>query len=226
MTNPVVDTQKIISPDLQQWQANRKFDLKTEINCMAIGTVQSFNPTNQTVNVLINYLRVIKGGVTSANPTEDTVSDKTVSYPLLVQCPLMINNGGGASITFPVANGDTCLILFNDRDIDNWWSTGTTSSPPNSARLHDLSDAIVIVGIRNVTNAIAGYNMLALQLLYGNSLIAIQKNGIELSVNNITLGTTMNLLMIQLIALATATGNAGIAASLTAIQVTLNGILL
>ena len=229
MSNSVVDTQKITPPDLTAWQANRKFDLKSEINCMALGTVQSFDSTKQTVNVLINYLRIIKGGVTSNNPTQDTVSDKTISYPQLVQCPLMINSGGGAAITFPVAAGDTCIVLFNDRDIDTWWSTGSTGSAPNSNRMHDLSDAIVIIGIRNVQNAIQSYNMNGLNLSYGASNINIEQAGIQIQVAAVTLRVAMDALMTALLTWVDTHGdtpNPATVAALTSAKGLIDGILI
>ena len=77
---------------------------------------------------------------------------ETASYPLLVDCPCFILQGGGAFIEMPIQKGDECIILFNDRDIDNWFN-GTTKEP-NSNRKHTLSDGIAIVGINNKTKTL------------------------------------------------------------------------
>lgn len=237
MSQPLVQTDKIVPPDFNTWWQNSKFELKSEINCMALGTVQSFDPTNQTVNVLINYLRVIKGGTTPpvqpgnviSDPSSDVSADKYITMCQLVKCPLMINNGGGASITFPVASGDTCLILFNDRDIDTWYTTGSISSAPNSNRLHDLNDAIVIVGIRNVQNAIQSYNMNALNLSYGVSNIAIHQSGIQIQANAVTLRVALDALLMALTSWVNTdatTPNPATVAAIAAAKVLIDGILI
>ena len=67
-------------------------------------------------------------------------------YPLLLDCPVVVLQGGGAYIDLPIAEGDYCLVLFNDRNIDTWWDTGNVVVPRNR-RKHSLSDGIALVGI-------------------------------------------------------------------------------
>ena len=47
--------------------------------------------------------------------------------------------------------------MFCDRDIDLWLESGITNSPPNSDRTHDISDAVVLVGLNPVSKPISGY---------------------------------------------------------------------
>lgn len=183
----MTSTRRIVTPDLTEYIQGRKNDIKSEINCIAIGTVQSFDSNDQTVNVQINYVRVLTGGTATDAPNNDDTTRKLVPYPILVKCPLMMLSGGQAVITFPVAQGDSCIILFNDRDMDTWWNSGIVGNPPNSARLHDLSDGIVIVGIRNLTNAIQGY-FNGFKIGYGNASITIDPSG-----NIIITGTTVSI---------------------------------
>ena len=111
---------KLVPQDMASYIFDRKDDIKREINCIAIGTVQSFDSDAQTVNVQINYLRTIYGAVPVGAPSNDQATDKKVQYPLLVKCPLMILSGGSGYLTITPAVGDQCVIFFNDRDIDNW----------------------------------------------------------------------------------------------------------
>jgi hypothetical protein len=83
------------------------------------------------------------------------VTPTIVNYPVLVNCPVFFATGGGFVVTMPVAVGDPCLLLFNDRDIDTWFSTGAIA-PPNTSRAHDLSDGFALVGFRNATNPVPG----------------------------------------------------------------------
>ena len=67
------------------------------------------------------------------------------SLPQLVDVPVVFPRGGPFTLTYPVAKGDECLIVFADRCIDAWWQSGDVQ-PQAEARMHDLSDAIAIVG--------------------------------------------------------------------------------
>ena len=179
-------------PRMSKLLDNKKQEVKTEINCMALGTVQSFDSADQTVTVSINYLRTIYGGAATEND-DSNVNNQTQAYPQLVKCPLVMLSGGSASITFPVAKGDSCIILFNDRDIDTWWNTGSSSSAPNSSRVHDLNDAIVIVGIRNLQNAIQSY-FNGFKITYGSAYITIDPSGnIVIQGSNVTINGSGNI---------------------------------
>lgn len=68
------------------------------------------------------------------------------SLPILPHCPLQFPRGGGFSLTFPVSEGDECLLVFSCRSLDEWWQYGK-GGPSYDLRMHDLSDAIAIVGI-------------------------------------------------------------------------------
>lgn len=159
----------------------------TMMNCVAVGTIQSFDAASQTATINMNYKRIIKDAI----PSNDglTSQDKIVSYPLLVKCPCVVMNGGGAALTFPITAGDTCLILFCDRAIDTWFSSGNTDKPPALDRLHDLSDAVAIVGIRSSANPIASYDSAKLKILFGSGYITIDSSG-NIAINGGTISIT------------------------------------
>ena len=130
-------------------------DIMKNINCAKVGTIQSFNATLQEVTVEIAFTQV-----TSVSPT----GVKTFAqYPLLVNVPVMFPQGGAFVLTFPIAAGDECLVIFNDRQIDNWLATGA-GQPPSIGRVHDLSDGIAFVGLRNNTRALAAVSTSTTQL--------------------------------------------------------------
>ena len=87
--------------------------------------------------------------------------------------------GGGSSLTFPVKEGDECLLTFCERAIDDWHRTGNVSKP-NARRFHSLSDATAFVGISSLANKIPSYdpNNTQLKADNGSSIITIQDNGI------------------------------------------------
>lgn len=129
-------------------------------NCHAIGVVTAFDAASQTASVQIALQR----NIPQPNPTQKV--DPTAAqfiyvatpYPLLTNVPVACWGGGGCSLTFPVKAGDEGLVCFNDRCFDSWFATGTTATPPNVARAHDLSDGIILVGIRSTPNFLTGYS--------------------------------------------------------------------
>lgn len=120
------------------------------LNCHGIATIQSFDPATQTVVATMNYLKSFE------NPNSSN-GYFTMKYPIIVDCPVFILQGGGSGITFPIQAGDTCLILFNDREIDTWFSTGQVRAP-GIQRFHSFSDGIALIGLRPATNAFAEYD--------------------------------------------------------------------
>jgi len=151
-----------------------KRDTMFSINCHAIGTIQSFNVANQTAKITINYKR----SVSREFNVEPVLSD----YPLLLDCPVVISSGGIGGLTFPIAAGDECLILFNDRDIDSWFSSGQVLPPP-TFRLHSMSDGIAIVGLYSSKRSIAGYDPDKTVLFHDETRITL---GSKIKIENAT----------------------------------------
>lgn len=103
------------------------------------GIVTAFDPDAITVSVQ----PAIAGSITG----EDGVAQR-VSLPLLVDVPVSFPMGGKFVLTFPVAAGDECIVVFSARCIDGWWQSGGVQAPAEH-RMHDLSDGMAIVGIRS-----------------------------------------------------------------------------
>lgn len=87
----------------------------------------------------------------------------SVALPMLVDCPVQFPAGGGCTLTFPVAAGDECLVVFASRCIDAWWQSGGVQEQAE-LRMHDLSDGFVLLGFRSVPRALAGVSMTTAQL--------------------------------------------------------------
>jgi hypothetical protein len=137
--------------------------IKLDFNVLHIGKIITFYPSNQTADVSISYAQAYSQ--LTKNGVEEVTSEP---YPTLYSCPVVFLGGGGAVLTFPVSPNDECLILFNDRDIDNWFK-GSYTSVPNTARLHSMADAIVIVGCRNLDCSIKNFDMVRAVLTKGIS---------------------------------------------------------
>lgn len=100
----------------------------------------------------------------------------TVQMPILNNVPVMFPRAGGASLTFPVVEGDTCLLVFSARSLDNWKESGGIVSPEDP-RKFDLSDAIAIVGLYPFSEVSPALNNEDVLLTYKNSSITIKVTG-------------------------------------------------
>jgi len=78
-------------------------------------------------------------------------------------------------MTFPVAAGDDCLLVFCSRSIDEWWISGE-KHVPHDLRKHDLSDAIAIVGIRPKPRALPSYSTTSTQIRSDDLTMVIDLN--------------------------------------------------
>lgn len=72
-------------------------------------------------------------------------STQWVALPLLLDCPVVFPRGGGCTLTFPIAAGDECLVVFASRCIDAWYSAGGIQVQ-SEFRMHDLSDGFCLPG--------------------------------------------------------------------------------
>jgi hypothetical protein len=156
----------VYDPNLKSLLEQVKRDVLTTINCSQVGEIVSFDAAKQTAKVQLKIMRLI------ADRTSSPIVYIPKICPLLIDCPVMILSGGNGRLTFPIAAGDPCLVVFNDRDIDNWFATGATL-PPNSTRLHDLSDGLAIVGFRNQANAITDYNTDDAELRFAGGVLKV-----------------------------------------------------
>lgn len=107
--------------------------------------------------------------------------DKEVDYPVISGVPVVFPASGGASITMPVNRGDTCLVIFADRDIGNWL-LGGSGQKPDTMRMHTLTDAIAIMGLNPFTKASEVENNTDLLINYSGSKVKLRPEGfIEIS---------------------------------------------
>lgn len=138
------DTKKTLTEALSQWFT--KFS--QSFFAVKIGKITAVNYPNQTVDV-----QVMHKMKDDTFPTLNKLRD----YPLLTKVPFVVLGGGNSHITFPIAVGDYCLLLFCDYEIDRWWLTGE-GQPSVIDRRHNISDAFALVGVHSMIDLIQGYS--------------------------------------------------------------------
>lgn len=191
MSRPLV-TKPSLNDVLRQFENN----IFADFNCHRIGIIQKLNTSNFTATIQL----------------VDLITNKTwngtdfQSFPLLSGCPVFMPCDVDKGVTFPIEEGKTeVLVCFNDRDIDKWFSNGQANQQPNSARMHDLSDGMAIVGFRSLLRPLTNYNPNATELKYGTTLVSLDdKVKIENATKN--LKTLIDSLITTLQALKTVNG--------------------
>lgn len=172
MANPQnVSLQSFTPPDERLKDTALMAEIMKNVNCARPGVIDSYDPVKQTVIVQVAQLKV-----TSILPDGTRILD---SFAPLAQLPVIFPGGGGFTLTFPIAKGDECLVLFNDRDLSAWKTTGAGQAPA-SPRLHDLTDGFALVGIRSFPRALSAPSTTSTQLRSddGATYIEIAADGV------------------------------------------------
>ena len=184
MNSAFTNQGSILPQGLRAILNSERADAAADFNCVQTGTIQSVDLTLGTVKVQLNLQRAVYNNPPdgSAPNPEPTI----IAYPLLVDVPLYVYSGGTGVLTMPVAAGDSCIVLFNDRDLDPWWSTGSTGVLPNDlSRVHSLADGMALVGIRPKTNPIANWDATRVQLRNTHAVVSVGPEFVRIA-NNVT----------------------------------------
>ena len=83
--------------------------------------------------------------------------------PVLQDCPVIFPRGGGYSLTFPIKEGDECMVLFSARSIDEFITQGK-AAPAYDLRMTDLSDGVVFVGFMSQKKPLKNISTNSVQL--------------------------------------------------------------
>lgn len=76
--------------------------------------------------------------------------------PPVNHAPVLCIGGNGFAMTFPLTAGDTVLLICSMLSIAKWMSVGQSDPvDPDDDEQFDLTDAIVIPGVRNIANALS-----------------------------------------------------------------------
>lgn len=102
----------------------------------------------------IGKISAVKGKLIDVEPViprmVDGKPEKLTVFPDVI--PFWF--GGGSSYeTWPLAVGDYCLLIVQERCIDRW-ADGTDFAEPPEARMHDYSDSIALCGLKNLSQAV------------------------------------------------------------------------
>lgn len=164
------------TPDLTETLLNVVEKAGKELNCMRVGIIQTFYPDDLTADVLLVNKKTLN---LNADGTQN-VKNYALIRAKICYCNPFITN--------PINKGDECILIFSDREIESWFINGDINAEIYP-RLHDLTDAVAIVGIRSLPNMIQILTN-CLHLFYGQSDIQLQEN--QINVNSALLNIVGN----------------------------------
>lgn len=102
----------------------------------------------------IGKISAVKGKLVDVEPVIPRMIDGKAEKLTVFPDVMAFWFGGGSSYeTWPVAAGDYCLLIIQERCIDRW-ADGTDFAEPPEARMHDYSDSIALCGLKNLSQAV------------------------------------------------------------------------
>ena len=117
--------------------------IMSRLNCHNIGRILEFDSATQTCTVEMMQIKQFNEQAFIPAP--------------ITQVPLIILGAGGGHITMPNPVGTICLLLFLDRNIDNFMETGEAYVPETS-RMHDFTDCIALSTFTTLANPLSNYD--------------------------------------------------------------------
>ena len=158
------------------------------------GFIESFNPVEMTCVVQVTIRSKISDPAFQTYQSDTKIDDPSGlsswdKLPLLLDCPVVFPSAGNCTLTFPIKQGDECLVIFASRCIDAWWAYGGIQNQ-QVMRMHDLSDGFVIPGPKSKPKAITNISSSAVQLRSNDGQSFIEINP---TTHNIAGATPANL---------------------------------
>lgn len=129
-----------------------------KLNCVKIGKIKTFYSDQQNADIQID------------------------GYPLISGVPVSFIFGGDFSIQVPVKEGDDCIVLFCDGDLDNWVE-GKGYVPAYSQDKHGLNGAVALVGITNLNNKVSDYIKDGVRVKYKGTILDLKDDKITVNKN-------------------------------------------
>ena len=156
--------------------------IRYNLNCVKVASVVNFNPDNLVACCKVCNKRLVQ--------LKDDGNQVLRDYPL-IYAKVHFFGWKDVGSTFPIIEGMEGVLLFNDRELETWFTTGQSGNLAYN-RCHDLSDAIFICGLHSQPNvSLVKYLENCLNIYYKNTNIQLYEN--EIKINTITTNITSNI---------------------------------
>jgi hypothetical protein len=113
---------------------------------------------------------------------QEKYADGTLlSLPKITNVPVVMPATSGAGFILPIGNGDPVLLLFSQRSLDRWLTSGGVQESADT-RMHHLSDAIAIPGLFPFSQSHSD----GAGLVVKNAQILIRLDGNKVAIGTVT----------------------------------------
>lgn len=129
-----------VIPDLNNVLEILKKDIYSGLRTLTIGQVIEFHAENRTIDAKIIIMPTNVQINTEVSDREDGLE-----YPILYQVPVL----DCEYFSPPIHADDYCLLIFAERNIDNWLVEDFSDIEPRDSRMHSIADAFAWFGIGN-----------------------------------------------------------------------------
>lgn len=116
--------------------------LQDDLHVSLPGVIESYDTATRTASVVPQMKKKFKAG-------------QTLALPVIHGVPVQFQASSEASISFPLSKGDEGWLVFSERSIDNWMSSGQAELPDDTRRFA-LEDAVFLPGASSKKNARSG----------------------------------------------------------------------
>jgi hypothetical protein len=171
---------RVINPNLSDALNQLKNNIFSELNVNNIGKITAYNPENNTVQVELWQLKQI--------------NDEDFTPTLLTGVPLVSLGTATSRISAPNPVGSYCVLLFLDRNIDNFLTTGERYLPANG-RMHSYADCVALLTLNSYIDKPVMYDENALTLYNGTQFAKIFNDSMELYAEKIKLYNSQTTLL-------------------------------
>ncbi len=163
-------------PSLSDVLHQIKINILSNLNCHNIGKILEFDGITQTCTVELMQIKQFNGMSYTPAP--------------ITQVPLIIYGAANGHITLPNPVGSICLLFFNDRDMDNFMSTGEQYLP-DTTRMHDFTDCVAITTFKTLANPLTDYDERAVSIINEEIINEIKYNSfVKVYGNSVSIKST------------------------------------
>lgn len=162
-----------VKPQLKDLFDLVKKETKLEINCNHLATIQSYDGDANTCTAKINYQR------TFFKESNGSYIAENYDFPVLEDIPVIRILGGATGLNVPIEEGDQCLLMFNDRSMDNWFA-GLNDGPVSNGRLHSLSDGLALIGLKGNDDSAFFYDAERIVLYNGTTGVGVGSDKVKI----------------------------------------------
>jgi len=141
-----------------------------------VGRIEKFDASTGLADVKLLQKEIREGD------GETVIESVAVVSNAVVLCL----GGGEYADTYPVEEGDECVVLCADRSLDVWFEKGSDQDQdPVDLRRHNPSDAIAIVGLRSKPNKLTEWPTDRREIgKQGGVKVAVKESEVHLGVDS------------------------------------------